>query len=104
MLQNFIPRSASERHDGRISLEFQAFAAGHDEFSAELAEGETQLRDWLAALVAQATGVEPVVAATRATALLGTAEGLGLKVLSAGLDTEEALSALHAQLQLNGLD
>lgn len=103
VLENFIPRSAEERHDGRITLEFQAYAAGRDDLVTSLAEGDAQLLGWLASLIGDATDVDPATAATRATALLGTAEGLGVKALSAGLPASEALAALHAQLELNGL-
>ncbi|WP_309127518.1 TetR family transcriptional regulator [Microbacterium sp.] len=103
VLANFIPRSEAELHDGRISLEFQAYAAGRDDLTGALAEGDMQLREWLAGLIAQAADVDEPGAAIRAAGLLASAEGLGLKVLSSGMPASEALSALDAQLHLNGI-
>lgn len=103
VLENFIPRSDDERHDGRVTLEFQAYAAGRDDLSAGLAAGDAQLRGWLASLVAEATGIDAATATIRATALLGTAEGLGLAVLIASLSPADALEALRTQLDLHGL-
>ncbi|MFD5213582.1 TetR/AcrR family transcriptional regulator [Microbacterium sp. NPDC058345] len=103
VLSNFIPQSATELSDGRISLEFQAYAAGHDDAARSLAAGDAQLRAWLAALIVEASGVDAGTAAERAAGLLGMAEGLGLKVLGSGMPASEALSALDAQLHLNGV-
>lgn len=103
VLSNFIPRSEAELRDGRISLEFQAYAAGHEDAARSLGEGDVQLRAWLAALIVEASGADAETAAQRAAGLLGMAEGLGLKVLGSGMPASEALSALDAQLHLNGL-
>lgn len=103
VLENFIPRSEEERHDGRISLEFQAYATGRDDLVAGLAAGDIQLRGWLASLLAEATGADDAAASARATALLGAAEGLGVKVLTSALSPAEALAALHDQFALTGI-
>jgi len=103
VLANFIPQSPDELHDGRISLQFQAYAATRDDHSRSLQHGDAQLRVWLADLIAKATEVDEATASTRAIGLLATAEGLGLTVLSAGLTAPDALAALEAQLGASGV-
>lgn len=103
VLANFIPQSQDELHDGRIGLQFQAYAATRDDLSRSLQQGDAQLRTWLADLIAKATEVDEATASIRAVGLLATAEGLGLTVLSAGLTAPEALAALDAQLSANGI-
>jgi len=103
VLANFIPQSDDELHDGRIGLQFQAHAAVRDDLAQGLAAGDAQLRDWLAGLIAEAAILDTGDAARRSDGLLATAEGLGLKVLSAGLAPADALAALDAQLHLNGI-
>jgi hypothetical protein len=53
--------------------------------------------------VRQASGTPDADAATRALGLFATAEGLGLKVITAALSPAEGLAALDAQLQLGGI-
>lgn len=103
VLENFIPRSDAERRDGRVTLEFQAYAAGRDALAASLAEGDAQLRAWLASLLTEVTGTDASTASVRATALLATAEGLGLAALLSSLSVADALAALRAQLELHGV-
>ncbi|QMU97256.1 TetR family transcriptional regulator [Microbacterium esteraromaticum] len=103
VLLNFIPQTDDELHDGRISLQFQAYAAIRDDHSRSLAQGEAQLRHWFTELLEHAADADAQSASARATALLATAEGLGLTVLSAGLSASDALAALDAQLIANGI-
>lgn len=103
VLSNYIPQSEAELHDGRIALEFQSYAAGRDEHSRALAEGDAQLLEWLTMLVSQATGLPGDQVAARALGVLATAEGLGVKVISAALSPAEAIAALDEQLLLNGI-
>lgn len=103
VLANYIPRTEDELHDGRISLEFQAYASGRADLRRALADGEAQLLGWLTMLVSQAAGIPQTRAASRALGLFAAAEGLGLKVVGAGLPAAEALAALDVQLQLNGI-
>jgi len=100
MLQNFIPRTRAEIDDGRVSLAFQAHAATHEELSAALAADDALLVEHLAHLVAVATRADLAAADATlvATGLMATAEGLGLKVLSAGMDPAVAADALESQL------
>ncbi|MBW9094108.1 TetR family transcriptional regulator [Microbacterium jejuense] len=102
MLQNLIPRTAAEIDDGRVSLAFQAHAATHAELSAQLADDDALLLGHVAQLVTAAAGssTDASEATVVATGLLATAEGLGLKVLSAGLDPAAAVLALERQLGL----
>lgn len=109
MLRNFIPRTRAEIEDGRVGLAFQAHAATHDELSAALAADDALLLGHLAQLVAAAVGSAAGGstatgpsddAAVIATGLLAVAEGLGMKVLSAGLDAAVASEALDRQLAL----
>lgn len=100
MLQNLIPRTAAEIDDGRVSLAFQAHAATHAELSAQLADDDALLLGHVAQLVTAAAESGAAEATVVATGLLATAEGLGLKVLSAGLDPAAAVLALERQLGL----
>jgi len=103
VLANFIPQSADELHDGRISLQFQAYAATRGDLSRSLQQGDAHLREWLATLIAEVTGADAAAASAQAIGLLATAEGLGLTVLSAGLSAPDALAALDRQLGANGI-
>lgn len=103
VLANFVPRSEGELHDGRISLEFQAYAATRPDLSRHLQEGEEQLRAWLGQLLAAAAGLGTEAATVRATGLLATAEGLGVQVIGSGLASQQALTALDEQLRRNGV-
>ncbi len=104
VLANYIPQSPAELSDGRISLEFQSYAGSRDDLSRWLADGDAQLLTWLTALVAQATAIPDGQAASRALGLLATAEGLGVKVVSAALSPTDAMAALEEQLHLSGID
>ncbi|BDZ39437.1 TetR/AcrR family transcriptional regulator [Microbacterium suwonense] len=103
VLTNYIPRSDDELHDGRISLEFQSHAGGRADLSRSLGTDEAPLLGWFTMLVAQACGIPDTDAAPRALGLFATAEGLGLKVISAALSPADALTALDVQLELNGI-
>jgi len=103
VLWNYIPQSDAELHDGRISLEFQAYASGGHELARSLGEGNAQLLGWLTMLVAQAAGMPASEASTRALGLFGMAEGLGAMVTSSALSPTDAIAALDTQLGLIGI-
>ncbi|MBD3943851.1 TetR family transcriptional regulator C-terminal domain-containing protein [Microbacterium sp. NEAU-LLC] len=98
ILRNFIPRDAVEIDDGRVSLAFQAYAATRDEPAERLAAEDALLHGHLSGLVEACAEVSAAEASLVATGLLATAEGLGLKVLSAGLASRTAVDALDHQL------
>lgn len=102
LLGNFIPRTRAEIDDGRVGLAFQAHAATHDELSGALAADDALLVEHLAHLVAATAAGElpPAESTLVATGLMATAEGLGLKVLSARMDPAVAADALERQLGL----
>lgn len=115
-LTSLIPREDDERDDARVALAFQSYAASRPTSAAELGTTNAQFREYLAAQIescrrtagsgtdtdvgtgsALGPAVDPKVAAT---ALLATAEGLALQVLSSALSTTQAFEALDQQLAL----
>jgi AcrR family transcriptional regulator len=115
-LTSLIPRDADERDDARVALAFQSYAASRPASAAELGTTNAQLREYLAAQIESCrrtadagsdtgpdagTGTGPAVDPTlAATALLATAEGLALQVLSSALPAAQAFEALDQQLAL----
>ncbi|WP_129790210.1 TetR/AcrR family transcriptional regulator [Promicromonospora panici] len=107
-LTSMIPRDDDEREDARVALAFQSYAAGRPRSATQLGTTNAHFRDYLAAQIEACRrtagagprggpDVDPHVAAT---ALLATAEGLALHVLSSALSTAEAFEALDQQLAL----
>lgn len=103
VLTNFIPEGEAELRDAHITLAFLAYAAGRRDARSALAAGDDRLRAWLATLISEAAGLDDDAASVRSTGLLATAEGLAQQVLTAGLAPADAMSALDAQLRLNGI-
>lgn len=99
LVTNLLPADADEADDARIALAFQAYAANNATASAELAEGNRTLTGHLAELLssADAGGHDPRIAAT---ALLATAEGLAVAVLTAQLPRGIAIRALEHHIAL----
>ena len=107
-LTGMIPRDDDEREDARVALAFQSYAAARPGSAAELGTTNAPFREYLAAQIESCRrtadvgprigpDVDPHVAAT---ALLATAEGLALHVLSSALSAAEAFEALDQQLGL----
>jgi AcrR family transcriptional regulator len=98
-LTSMIPVDADEREDARVALAFQSYAAARPA-AAGLGSTNAQFRGHLATQIEscrRSPGIDPYVAAT---ALLATAEGLALHVLSSALSATEAFEALDQQLAL----
>ncbi|MFS0865954.1 TetR family transcriptional regulator C-terminal domain-containing protein [Microbacterium sp. 179-B 1A2 NHS] len=93
-----VPSGEDELADARVGLAFQAHAATDRESAAGLARQNAALRGHLAELL-RAAGTAGDVESS-ATALLATAEGLGIHVLAADLDGEAARAALAAHVDL----
>ncbi|MEU6646463.1 TetR/AcrR family transcriptional regulator [Saccharomonospora sp. NPDC046836] len=99
-LISFVPCDESERDEARVALAFQSYASTRPTVAAELAAQNAQLSEFLAAQILLARRDDTVDPATTATALLATAEGLAVRVLSAKLPHEAALDALTYQITL----
>src|SRR6476620_11055089 len=84
LVTNLLPADAAEADDARIALAFQAYAANNATAAADLAEGNRANTGHLAELLrsAGAGGRDPQIAAA---ALVATAEGLAVAVLTARL-------------------
>jgi AcrR family transcriptional regulator len=108
VLTALLPRDDQQRQDARVALAFQSYAATRPAAADELAADNALLRSFLAEQLdaARGDGREDDVAARSldheraATGLLALAEGLGVQVLTSGLPAEDALAALHSQLDL----
>ncbi|MFD6140770.1 TetR/AcrR family transcriptional regulator [Promicromonospora sp. NPDC060271] len=99
-LTSMIPVDADEREDARVALAFQSYAAARPAAAAGLGGTNARFRDHLATQIEscrRSADIDPSVAAT---ALLATAEGLALQVLSSTLSPTEAVEALDQQLAL----
>lgn len=99
-----LPLQESERADGRVALAFMAYSATKRAAAEGLGESNGDMREFIAERIRSAqtaeqapTDLDPERAAD---GLFAMAEGLALHVLSAGLPTEAAVSALNAQLDL----
>lgn len=93
LLGALLPIDDAGRADARVALAFQAYAATHPEAAAYLEEGNVLLRAHLAKLIdASSPHPDPLSAAT---ALLATAEGLGVHMLSGELPAADARNALE---------
>jgi AcrR family transcriptional regulator len=97
-LSGLLPADA-EADDARVALAFQTYAASRAAAAGKLEEGNARLREHVAGLIdAAGAGVDnPRVAAT---ALLATAEGLGVQMLSARLPKKTAQRALDHHIDL----
>lgn len=99
-LTSMIPGDAVEREDARVALAFQSYASARPAAAADLGSTNAQFRAHLATQIEscrRSADIDPYVAAT---ALLATAEGLALHVLSSALSATEAFEALDQQLAL----
>ncbi|MBK1787431.1 TetR/AcrR family transcriptional regulator [Prauserella cavernicola] len=96
----FIPRGEPERQEARVALAFQSYASRRPDVATDLATQNAKLSGFLESRIALARRDDSIDPATIATALLATAEGLAVHVLSARLTPETALGALRAQLAL----
>ncbi|MEV0952020.1 TetR/AcrR family transcriptional regulator [Promicromonospora sp. NPDC050249] len=99
-LTSMIPAGADEREDARVALAFQSYATARPAAAADLGSTNAQFRAYLATQIEscrRSPDIDPYVAAT---ALLATAEGLALHVLSSALPATEAFEALDQQLAL----
>jgi AcrR family transcriptional regulator len=96
---SLIPSSSAEADDARIALAFQAYAVTHPDAAERLRAGDRMLTEHIAELLSSvdANGPDPLLAAT---ALLATAEGLAVAVLSAGLAPSVAFRALASHLAM----
>jgi AcrR family transcriptional regulator len=99
LLGGLLPDDDAESDDARIALAFQSYVAHRPIAREQLADGNAQLRTYLAELLS-AAGAPHGDLAVRATALLATAEGLAVQILSAGLAPEDARRALEHQIDL----
>jgi AcrR family transcriptional regulator len=99
LLTALLPLDLDEERDARVALAFQSYAATRPSAADGLRADNEQLCSFLASLLAQqgAVGSRHELAAT---ALLATAEGLGVLVVSSGLPAERAVAALNSQVEL----
>ena len=99
LVTNLLPADAAEADDARIALAFQAYAANNATAAADLAEGNRAITGHLAELLRStgAGGRDPQIAAA---ALVATAEGLAVAVLTARLPGAVATRALDHHLAL----
>ena len=99
LLTGLLPADDVEAQDAKVALAFQAYAADRPAAAARLEQGNAQLRGHLAEVVASANpGVPDPQAA--ATALLATAEGLAVHMISSRLPHRTALHALDHAVEL----
>jgi AcrR family transcriptional regulator len=104
LLMALLPQDEAQQADARVALAFQAYAATRRAAADRLSSDDTELRTFIAdqireAQAASGTAVD-VDPAHAATALLATAEGLGVQILSTDLSPRTAVAALQAQLCL----
>lgn len=99
LVRSLLPANDSETDDARVGLAFQSYAASRSDAAAMLEEGNAELRDHMAALLGSLDSeiADPNAAAT---ALLATAEGLAIHMLSSRLPRDAALRALDHQIRL----
>jgi AcrR family transcriptional regulator len=104
ILMALLPADEAQEADGRVALAFQSYAATRRGAVDLLGQDNSALREFIAERVRDARAaasppadVDPVLAAT---ALLATAEGLGVQRLSTDLTAEAAAAALQVQLDL----
>ena len=100
ILMTLLPTDEAQRADARVALAFQSYAATNPAAAEEHGTGAAQMRSSLAELLAAAGTGAAVAPEHAATALLATAEGLAVQLLSTDLTTEAAVAALRSQLDL----
>lgn len=99
VVTSLLPADSPEADDARIALAFQAYAANNADAAAELEDANRTLCEHLAGLL-KSTGASLKDPLAAATALLATAEGLAVQILSARLPEEAALQALDHHIEI----